>query len=190
MERARLAGTHASGWRAGCPLGGELPRQDPLRASGSERIFSDHPSIPRPEQDLKGNSRVPGRPGVVTHPGPPQIRMCSIPASGSSGARIGSPSLSADVMGRWEGESVFPSSVPPASPCPDVPFPPRGPMGRVPRVLGTMRRDDSLPPVPPRFVSFTWAVPCGALRSRHPAEGAPWDGLEGWSPGLLVFPRG
>ncbi len=49
-----------------------------------------------------------------------------------------------------------------------------------------MRRYDSLPPVPPRFASFTWAVPCCALDSLHPAEGAPWDGLECWSPGLLL----
>ncbi len=123
---------------------------------------------------------------MVTHPGPP----CGMTASGSSGARICNLELSAEVLVRCPWESVFPASVPPASPCPDVPFPPRGPMGRFPRFIGTMKRYDSLPPVPPRFVSFTWAVPCGARRSLRPVSGATRVGQESWSPGLLFFPPG
>ena len=49
-------------------------------------------------------------------------------------------------------------SVPPAVSWPGASFPPRGPEGRFPRFHGTIRRSESPPPVPPRFVSFTRPV--------------------------------
>ena len=55
------------------------------------------------------------------------------------------PSLSAVVSVRCSRASVCPPSFPPAVPCPDTPFPPRGPLGRFPRLYGTMRCCDSLP---------------------------------------------
>ena len=39
---------------------------------------------------------------------------------------------------------------------PGAPFPPPGPLGWVPRLLGTMERSDSPPPIPPHFVAFAW----------------------------------
>jgi len=58
---------------------------------------------------------------------------------------------------------MLPSSFPPAVPCSGAPFPPRGPSGWFPRFRGTMRRSDSLPPLPPRFVSFARRYPSHVL---------------------------
>ncbi len=106
---------------------------------------------------------------MAAHPGPPPTRTCGITASGSSGTRIRPAPLSAEVLVRRPWESAFPASVPPTVPCPDIPFPPRGPCSGSPASLVHMRRYDSLPPVPLRFVSFAKTVPCRASRSLLPA---------------------
>jgi hypothetical protein len=57
-------------------------------------------------------------------------------------------------------------------------LPRRGPSGRFPRVTGSMRRSDSPPPVPPRFVAFTWRYPGCTRVSLPPPPGAATTGLE------------
>ena len=77
---------------------------------------------------------------------------------------------------------MSPASFPPAVSWPGAPFPPRGPSGRFPRFTGTMRRSDSLPPVPPRFVAFAWRYPgCTRVSLPRPPSAPPraWS----WSPG-------
>jgi hypothetical protein len=70
------------------------------------------------------------------------------------------------------------ASIPPAASWPGTPFPRRGPSGRFPRVVGTMRRSESPSPVPPRFVSFAWRYP-GRIRVSLPwPPDAPVTGLE------------
>jgi hypothetical protein len=70
------------------------------------------------------------------------------------------------------------ASLPPAVSWPGASFPPRGPEGRFPRFKGTTRRSDSPPPLPPRFVAFTWRY-LGCTRVSLPASpGAATTGLE------------
>jgi hypothetical protein len=70
------------------------------------------------------------------------------------------------------------ASVPPTVSWPGAPFPQRGPSGRFPRVAGNMKRSDSPPPVPPRFVAFAWWY-LGRTRVSFPRPpGAPAAGLE------------
>src|SRR4051812_39670967 len=81
-------------------------------------------------------------------------------------------------MVRWSRGSVSPASVPPAVSWPGASFPPRGPEGRFPRLIGTIRRSESPSPVPPRFVTFAWRYP-GRTRVSLPwPPGAPATGLE------------
>ena len=81
-------------------------------------------------------------------------------------------------MLRWDRGSASPASIPPAVSWPGAPFPRRGPSGRFPRVHGSMRRSDSPPPLPPRFVAFTWRYP-GCTRVSLPwSPDAPATGLE------------
>ena len=70
------------------------------------------------------------------------------------------------------------ASIPPAVSWPGAPFPWRGPSGRFPRVTGSMRRSDSPPPLPPRFVAFTWRYPGRTRVSLPPPPGAATTGLE------------
>jgi hypothetical protein len=55
---------------------------------------------------------------------------------------------------------MSPPSFPQTCPCSGAPFPPRGPSGRFPRFLGTVKHSDFLPPLPRCFVAF-------AARYRH-----------------------
>jgi hypothetical protein len=82
-------------------------------------------------------------------------------------------------MLRWDQGSVSLPSLPPAVSWPGVSFPPRGPWGRFPRFQGTIRRSESPPPVPPRFVSFARAV----SRS-HPCFAPEAAGGVGHGPGV------
>src|SRR6516162_6785722 len=86
--------------------------------------------------------------------------------------------LSAVVSLRWDQGSVSLASVPPAVSWPGAPFPRRGPSGRFPRVIGSMGRSDSPPPVPPRFVAFAWRYLGRTRISLPPSPGAAVAGLE------------
>src|SRR4051794_18523295 len=90
----------------------------------------------------------------------------------------GPESLSAVVLLRWYQGSESLASIPPAVSWPGTPFPRRGPSGRFPRVVGTMRRSDSPSPVPPRFVAFAWRYPGRTRVSLPRSPGAPATGLE------------
>jgi hypothetical protein len=80
---------------------------------------------------------------------------------------------------RCDQGSVSLASVPPAASWPGASFPPRGPWGRFPRLQGTIRRSDSLPPISPRFVSF--ARPISRSHPRFDPEAA---GCTGHGPGV------
>jgi hypothetical protein len=82
-------------------------------------------------------------------------------------------------MLRWYQGSVSLASIPPAVSWSGASFPPRGPEGRFPRFNGTIRRSDSPPPVPPRFVAFARAV----SRS-HPRFDPVAAGCAGRGPGV------
>jgi len=70
--------------------------------------------------------------------------------------------------------SMSPPSFPRTFPCSGAPFPPRGPSGRFPRFVGTVKHSDFLPLLPRRFVSFASRyrryalgfVPADARRNR------------------------
>jgi hypothetical protein len=126
--------------------------------------------------------RAPRRPRPCAYADtPPSASRCRCGGRASSTplAAIASPvPLSAVVALRWSQGSVSPASVPPAVSWPGAPFPQRGPSGRFPRVVGSMRRSDSLPPVPPRFVTFAGRYH-GRTRVSFPwPPGAPAAGLE------------
>jgi hypothetical protein len=86
---------------------------------------------------------------------------------------------------------VSPPSFPRTFPCPGASFPSRGPSGRFPRFLGTVKHSDFLPALPPHFVSFArWYrrcalsfVPAAARRNncepriayRTPPQRIPWQ---------------
>jgi hypothetical protein len=57
-------------------------------------------------------------------------------------------------------------------------LPSTGSLGSVPPFPGTIRRSDSLPPVPPRFVAFAWRCHGRARISLPRPSGAPATGLE------------
>ncbi len=68
--------------------------------------------------------------------------------------------------------STHPASCPPTVPLTGSPFPPQGPSGRFPCIVGTTESSDVLPPLPPRFVAFAWRYqPRSLVRSR--GRGAP-----------------
>jgi hypothetical protein len=76
----------------------------------------------------------------LAHPAP-RI-MASLPGRSSTPRPAPVASLSDGVAWRWPRRSVPPSSVPPPGPCSGIPFPPRGPLGRVPplpRYSGMLR---------------------------------------------------
>src|SRR4051812_45637272 len=81
-------------------------------------------------------------------------------------------------MLRWNRGSVSPPSVPPAVSWPGASFPPRGPEGRSPRLIGTIRRSESPPPIPPRFVAFARRYPGRTRVSLPGPPDAPAAGLE------------
>ena len=118
-------------------------------------------------------------------PGPPQIRTCRFPASGSSGRwvrcasvnRVHTLSLSVAVSLRRCSGSESRTSFPPTVPSPDASFPPWGPSGRFPHFIGTTRRSDCSPPVSPRFVAFAWRYHRAPIRSLPRENGASRLGL-------------
>src|SRR3954454_7557381 len=81
-------------------------------------------------------------------------------------------------MLRWDQGSGSLASLPPAVSWLGASFPPRGPEGRFPRLVGTTRRSDSPPPIPPRFVSFAWRYPGRTRVSIPRPPDAPATGLE------------
>jgi len=141
-------------------------------------------------------SRVPGStPGVrpsyyLKTPGPgrsrdyslelPQIRTCTLNASGSSRCGIAVPHTTrwfrGDTLMRHEALGVVPTPRPQRG----TPFAPRGPGGPFPRFNTTMGRCDSLPSISPRFVSFAWRyhrfVPCSSPPARDRAVDQPGVG--------------
>ena len=170
-EALRTTYPHPHGWPLRCEPTRRLP------ASG--RSGASRPGQVNPGEVL---SRV-GRGGFP--PRPP-----TDPCMPNSGTRLFRPRirpwpcghgpvmLSAVVALRWNQGSVSPASFPPAVSWPGVPFPLRGPSGRLPRVTGNMRRSDSLPPLPPHFVAFVWRYP-GRIRVSFPwPPEAPAAGLE------------
>ena len=97
----------------------------------------------------------PGRPRDCSL-GPPQIRTCTLKASGSSRCGIAVP----HTTGWFRGDTLVRHGVLGVVPTPrpqrGAPFAPRGPEGPFPRFDTTMGRCDSLPSISPHFVSFAW----------------------------------
>jgi hypothetical protein len=117
---------------------------------------------PSPLRSPAPSVRPPRRPRPCACAGTPRASSrcrCGGRASSAPPAALASPvPLSAVVALRWGQGSVSLASFPPAVSWPGAPFPRRGPSGRFPRVVGTMRRPESPPPVPPRFVAFARSV--------------------------------
>ena len=88
--------------------------------------------------------------------GLPQIRACTLNASGSSRCGIAVPhttgSFRGDTLVRHDVLGVVPTPRPQRG----TPFAPRGPEGRSPASTATMGHCDSLPSISPHFVSFAW----------------------------------
>ena len=131
----------------------------------------------------------------------PQIRTCTLNASGSSRCGIAVPHTTrwfrGDTLMRHEVLGVVPTPRPQRG----TPFAPRGPGGPFPRFNTTMGRCDSLPPFSPHFVSFAWRyhrfVPYSSPPARDKrAVDQPGVGKPGLQPAVTMetarspkFPR-
>jgi hypothetical protein len=94
---------------------------------------------------------------MVSHPGLPQIRTCAFSAYGSS--LHGFTSRLA-IRGHFV-DTVLEARSPRRVSCPRFraklpPSLPGSPRYRFPWIIGTMRRCDFLPALPPHFVAFAW----------------------------------
>ncbi len=121
-------------------MGSGRPGSLPTR--GSHRSGRARLTHPAPQDDGFATQRS----NTVAHPPVQQAAVLAWPAR-----------LSAEVSLRHFRTSVFPASF--SSTGPYIPMPPsldRVSRAGFPCVIGTMRHSDSLPPIPPHFVSFAW----------------------------------
>jgi hypothetical protein len=84
---------------------------------------------------------------------------------------------------------MSPSSFPRAVPCPGTAFPPQGPSGRFPRLLGTTQCSDCSTLFTPCFVSFASALPPLAPLFAPQWRGRVTTGHGSCSPGSLPVLR-
>ena len=113
-------------------------RQVPGFGSGSRGRF------PAPGPHRSGRAQL-------THPAPRDTDSLR------DATRYALRPLSAAVALRWQRSSVSPAIFPSGGSVSRRPLSSTGSSeGEFPRVAGTMRRSDSRPPIPPRFVSFAW----------------------------------
>ena len=106
----------------------------------------------------------------------PQIRTCTLNASGSSRCGIAVP----HTTGLSRGDTLLRHGVLGVVPTPrpqrGTPFAPRGPEGPFPRFDATMGHCDFLTAFSPRFVSFAWRyLGAPAFRPRSAADAWPTD---------------
>jgi len=128
---------------------------------------------------VSDGSLGPGRSGGYP-PELPQIRTCTLNASGSSRCGIAVPHTTRSFRGDTLVRHSVLGVVPTPRPQRGTPFAPRGPGGPFPRFNTTMGRCDSLPSISPRFVSFAWRyhrfVPCSSPPARDRAVDQPGVG--------------
>ena len=109
----------------------------------------------------------------------PQIRTCTLNASGSSRCGIAVPHTTRSFRGDTLMRHGVLGVVPTPRPQRGTPFAPRGPEGPFPRFITTMERCDSLPSLSPHFVSFAWRyhrfVPRSSPSASDVGRGSSWS---------------
>ena len=129
----------------------------------------------KPVRKRVRSGKGPGRPRDHSL-GLPQIRTCTLNASGSS--RCGIAVL--HTTGLFRGDTLLRHGVLGVVPTPrpqrGTPFATRGPEGPFPRLNATMGHCDFLTAFSPRFVSFAWRyLGASAFRPRSAADAWPTD---------------